>query len=172
MLNGKGFRHNVGIILARQDNTLFWGQRYHKTGWQFPQGGIQQHESIEDAMYRELYEEVGLKAADVRVIHQTNRWYYYYLPERLKSSKKYTTGGDCIGQKQQWFLLRLVSNPNRIDLYKTGQPEFADWRWVSYWFPLHAIVAFKQPVYRKVLSFMAPSLWQDHQEFVKRGSGK
>ena len=163
MLDRKGFRLNVGIILASQDNTLFWGQRCDRTGWQFPQGGMRAHESAEEAMYRELYEEVGLLPDDVRIISRTHRWYYYHLPAERRSAilRKTPDASSFAGQKQRWFLLRLVSNQSQVNLEKSGHPEFTDWRWVSYWFPVYQVVHFKQQVYRKVLSVMAPALWQD-----------
>ena len=164
MLDKKGFRYNVGIILANQDNRLFWGQRFYRDGWQFPQGGIQKYESLETAMYRELHEETGLLKQDVKIISQTDRWYYYHLPRHMIRDDTY------LGQKQKWFLLRLISDESRINLAAQSKPEFIDWRWVNYWFPLHEIVSFKRPVYRKALTFMAKALWDDsiHDLVIKQ----
>ena len=63
MLDRDGFRPNVGIILANERNEVFWGKRIREHAWQFPQGGIKRGESPEQAMYRELQEEVGLGAS-------------------------------------------------------------------------------------------------------------
>ena len=60
MLDREGFRPNVGIILLNQRNQVFWGKRIRSHSWQFPQGGIDRGETPEQAMYRELHEEVGL----------------------------------------------------------------------------------------------------------------
>jgi putative (di)nucleoside polyphosphate hydrolase len=60
MLDRDGFRPNVGIILLNQKNQVFWGKRIRTHSWQFPQGGIDRGETPEQAMFRELHEEVGL----------------------------------------------------------------------------------------------------------------
>ena len=61
MLDREGFRPNVGIILLNQQNQVFWGKRIRTHSWQFPQGGIKYGETPEQAMFRELHEEVGLQ---------------------------------------------------------------------------------------------------------------
>jgi putative (di)nucleoside polyphosphate hydrolase len=72
MLDREGFRPNVGIILLNQKNQVFWGKRIRSHSWQFPQGGIDRGESPEQAMYRELHEEVGLQPEHVRVVARTD----------------------------------------------------------------------------------------------------
>ena len=71
MLDRDGFRPNVGIILLNQRNQVFWGKRIRTHSWQFPQGGIKYGESPEQAMLRELHEEVGLLPDHVRIIART-----------------------------------------------------------------------------------------------------
>ena len=71
MLDREGFRPNVGIILLNQKNQVFWGKRIRTHSWQFPQGGIKYGETPEQAMYRELHEEVGLTSEHVRIIART-----------------------------------------------------------------------------------------------------
>ena len=68
MLDREGFRPNVGIILLNQRNQVFWGKRIRTHSWQFPQGGIKHGETPEQAMYRELHEEVGLMPEHVRIV--------------------------------------------------------------------------------------------------------
>lgn len=149
MLDEQGYRLNVGIILANEAGELLWCRRVNVTdAWQFPQGGIHDNESSIDAMYRELKEELGLSRDDVKLIAQTNDWLSYELPERYR---RYDTKPLCIGQKQQWFLLRLLSDDSSIRLDGAEKPEFNSWRWVEYWWPLEEIIEFKRDVYRKVL---------------------
>ena len=64
MIDNSGFRANVGILLANQQDQILWAKRLNQQAWQFPQGGLQENETLEDALYRELQEEVGLAAAD------------------------------------------------------------------------------------------------------------
>ena len=81
LIDPDGFRANVGIILMHRDQ-VFLGRRTGGRGWQFPQGGVRQGESLEQALYRELEEEIGVAKADVSLLGQTDRWLRYRLPAR------------------------------------------------------------------------------------------
>ncbi len=74
MIDSDGFRPNVGIILVNSSGQVLWARRCGQDAWQFPQGGIKTDESAEDAMYRELKEEVGLTPTDVEVLGVTRGW--------------------------------------------------------------------------------------------------
>lgn len=152
MIDENGFRLNVGIILTNKSGELFWGRRLGQEAWQFPQGGIHENESLEEALYRELHEEVGIKAEQVAMVAESRHWLSYRLPKRLVRDGQPT----CIGQKQKWFLLRLLGKDQEIQLDASIKPEFDHWRWVSYWYPLHQVVAFKKEVYRQALLEFAP----------------
>lgn len=163
MIDSEGFRPNVGIILANQCGQVLWAKRIGQDAWQFPQGGINVDETPEQAMYRELYEEVGLQPGDVRVLACTRGWLRYRLPRRLmrKDSRPL-----CIGQKQKWFLLELLSPDEQVKVDLSESPEFDDWRWVSYWFPVGRVVAFKRDVYRRAMKELAPRLLQADRDAV------
>ncbi|MCL1123119.1 RNA pyrophosphohydrolase [Shewanella surugensis] len=152
MIDSDGFRANVGIIICNRFGQVMWARRFGQHSWQFPQGGVDEGESTEEAMYRELYEEVGLKPEHVKLLTSTRSWLRYRLPKRLirQDSKPV-----CIGQKQKWFLLQLKCNESAINLNASGHPEFDDWRWVSYWYPVRQVVSFKRDVYRKVMKEFA-----------------
>jgi putative (di)nucleoside polyphosphate hydrolase len=153
VIDSHGFRANVGIILINGQGQVFWARRTGQNAWQFPQGGIERDESPEEAVYRELAEEVGLAAQDVELIGQTGGWLRYHLPQHLirKRSKPL-----CIGQKQRWFVMRLMSAENRVRLDAVAKPEFDHWRWISYWRPMQEVVFFKRRVYRLALQELAP----------------
>ncbi len=156
MIDGRGFRLNVGIILTNDKGQVFWGKRAsHADAWQFPQGGLNPYETLEEAMFRELEEETGLAADDVKILGQTKRWLYYRLPRCFQRRYQKPL---CIGQKQKWFLLQLVSDENKIDFYHTDSPEFSDWRWVDYWYPLEKVISFKKKVYKKAMEELEPIL--------------
>ena len=148
MIDSNGFRPNVGIIICNKLGQLLWAKRIQQDAWQFPQGGIKEAETTEEALFRELSEEVGLCKDDVRILSQTSEWLKYRLPKPYIRQRK---GRTCIGQKQKWFLLGLQTEEGRVDLENTLQPEFDDWCWVNYWYPVNQVVDFKRSVYRKAL---------------------
>lgn len=157
-----GFRANVGIILANEADRLLLAGRAGRKGWQFPQGGIDSGESAEEAMFRELYEELGLERHDVQVLGATRDWISYRLPERYVRRRGH--GGDqpvCIGQKQRWFLLRFVSAEERLRLDLSHTPEFDRWRWVDYWRPVNEVIYFKRRVYARALFELATHLFPE-----------
>lgn len=153
MIDPDGYRPNVGIILMNDDGRLFWARRIHRDGWQFPQGGMNTDETPEEAMYRELREETGLLPEHVDVLGQTPGWLRYKLPYRAIRRRDRQV---CIGQKQVWFLLRMNCPDCHVQLDVTASPEFDDWRWVDFWYPLEHVVTFKRDVYSNALRFLAP----------------
>lgn len=158
MIDAEGFRPNVGIILTNSRGQLFWGRRIGQNAWQFPQGGIKRHERPLDALYRELEEEVGLCPHQVEVLGYTQGWLRYRLPPYLIRRHQRPL---CIGQKQVWFMLRILAKDSEVRLDACGQPEFDHWRWVEYWHPLREVVFFKRAVYRRALDELAPLLFPE-----------
>ena len=152
MIDANGYRLNVGIVLANSMGKVFLGKRVNQNAWQFPQGGLDEKEDIEDTVYRELWEEVGLERDKVVIVGHTRQWLKYKLPKKLIR----TTKPLCIGQKQKWFLLRLRGVDTDIRLNLGKKPEFDDWQWVNYWFPLSQVIHFKREVYRRALKELAP----------------
>ena len=148
VIDSEGFRANVGIVICNRLGQLLWAKRIKQSAWQFPQGGIKPSESVEGALFRELDEEVGLAADDVKILHCTSDWLRYHLPSHFIRHNEEPV---CIGQKQKWFLLSLESDDSSVVLSRTGQPEFDAWRWVSYWYPVNQVIEFKRDIYRKAL---------------------
>ncbi len=157
-IDAEGFRANVGIILANDAGKLLLAGRIGNKGWQFPQGGLQQGESLEEAMFRELQEEVGLREADVEILAVTEDWLRYRLPDKFvrRQSKPL-----CIGQKQRWFLLRLVGDERQVRLDSAETPEFDRWRWVDFWRPVNEVIYFKRRVYSMALNELGPHVYPD-----------
>ncbi|MEY4474280.1 MAG: pyrophosphohydrolase [Pseudomonadota bacterium] len=155
MIDDDGYRPNVGIVICNRQGEVLWARRYGQHSWQFPQGGINSGETPEQAMYRELFEEVGLNKKDVRILASTRNWLRYKLPKRLV---RWDTKPVCIGQKQRWFLLQLMCNEADINMQRSSIPEFDGWRWVSYWYPVRQVVSFKRDVYRRVMKEFAATI--------------
>ncbi len=153
MIDSEGYRPNVGIILVNAEGRVFWARRLGHDSWQFPQGGIHCEESPLEAMFRELREETGLLPEHVRLLGCTRDWLRYRLPGNLVRKRAFPV---CIGQKQKWFLLRMMVEDQAVHLNATQHPEFDDWRWVDFWQPLREVVSFKRDVYRRALHELAP----------------
>lgn len=158
MIDEKGFRHGVAMVIVDERNRIFWARRCRNHGWQFPQGGLEDGEKPIDAMYRELYEETGLKASDIEILSESKRWFYYYLPKNLVRTNVEPL---CIGQRQKWYLIRVNSRNIRFRFDVCAKPEFEGFRWVNYWYPLKQVVFFKRRIYKRALKEFASILFRD-----------
>tara|TARA_B100000787_G_scaffold123083_1_gene92599 strand:- start:650 stop:1120 length:471 start_codon:yes stop_codon:yes gene_type:complete len=149
MIDQEGYRPNVGIVILNKHNQVLWAKRVDEDAWQFPQGGINEGENIEEAMYRELMEEVGLGPDHVKILGKTKDWLRYEVPKqwvRRDGASRYK------GQKQIWFLLKFVGNDSDVLLTNSDKPEFDSWRWDDFWSPLKEVIDFKRKVYEKALN--------------------
>ena len=142
-------------MVANDQGQLLWARRIGQDSWRFPQGGINDGESPEEALYRELDEEVGLKPNAVEIRGCTRGWLRYRLPKRFVRQGQQPV---CIGQKQKWYLLRMLAPDSAVSLAHDAKPEFDHWQWVSYWYPLNEVVYFKKEVYRRALKELSVPL--------------
>jgi putative (di)nucleoside polyphosphate hydrolase len=116
-------------------------------------------------MFRELEEEIGLRSEHVKIIGRTRDWLRYEVPDRFI---KREIRGHYRGQKQIWFLLRMVGRDCDVNLRLTDHPEFDAWRWHDYWVPLDVVIEFKRDVYQRALQELSrfltrpPQLGQRH----------
>jgi putative (di)nucleoside polyphosphate hydrolase len=179
-IDAQGFRANVGIVLIRDGGDVFLCSRSDGRGWQFPQGGVRRGESPEEALFRELHEEVGLGPDDVEMVTGTSQWLRYRLPRQYVRRRSRPL---CIGQKQRWYLLRMVGGEDKVRFDVTSKPEFDAWRWVDYWAPVREVIYFKRLVYAQALGELAgtafpdgpppyPDWWSDDLFRGPRESGK
>ena len=153
MIDNDGYRKNVGIILCNSRNKLLICKRLGEESWQFPQGGFEKNENAESAMFRELFEEIGLKKNDISILGITKSWLKYDLPKKYQRK---TNNRLCIGQKQKWFLLRLISDDSNISFSNSENPEFDSWQWVDDNKPMKIVIDFKKNVYKKALEELMP----------------
>ena len=160
-MNDKSYRKNVGLIVLDQNNQLLICRRKGKKTWQFPQGGIDADESPIKAAYRELYEEVGIKKNQVKIIQKSKHWYRYDLPEKYKPWPKSLK--NFKGQTQKWYMLKANAEL-KINLLNEVPQEFVEYKLSAYWHALASVVPFKQDVYRNVLSEFLPAYIQLHND--------
>ena len=114
-----GYRLNVAMIVLNKDNKVLFCKRRNTENWQFPQGGVDENENIESAMFRELNEEVGLEKDNVEIQAVSQNLIYYDIPKKIRSR---VLGGKFKGQAQKYFLLKLISGG--VDLNIENNPEF------------------------------------------------
>ena len=155
-IDAEGFRANVGIILADGDGKLLLAGRAGSKGWQFPQGGVLRGEEPEAAMFRELREEVGLDRDDVELLGVTADWLRYRLPDKYVRRNSRPL---CVGQKQRWYMLRLVSSTDSVRFDLGELPEFDRIRWVDFWRPVNEVIYFKRRVYARALHELGSTVY-------------
>lgn len=147
------YRPCAGILLLNKRNQIFVGERLDRPdAWQMPQGGIDKGEKPQTAAFRELEEEIGVRADQVELLGQTEDWVLYDLPDHLKGKM---WGGKFAGQKQLWFKLRLLAGDDAINI-QTSHPEFGRWKWSDASTVIDEIVDFKRDVYRQVIGQLMP----------------
>ena len=165
MIDSEGYRANIGIVITNEKKQILLAKRYKQDAWQLPQGGIDKGETELEALYRELEEEVGLAPKQVSLLAKTPKWLRYELPmEHIRRKQKPT----CIGQKQVWYLLKLVSNDSDISLSLHNKVEFDDWKWVDYWNPVDEVINFKKEVYEDMLKALAPILFENEHSIPSK----
>ena len=194
MIDADGYRPNVGIVVANRLGQVLWARRVGgHDAWQFPQGGVHDGEKPEQALYRELQEEIGLLPEHVRLLGSTDGWLRYQLPAHMRrdhrrpanrsnrgrSQKSERAGNGSArsgkggrgsvtfkGQKQKWFLLEMLADDAEIRFDAGPKPEFDGFQWVSYWYPVTKVIDFKRDVYRRALKQLARRLPVDQSALL------
>ncbi len=142
------FRAGVGTVIYndRGDVAFFRRAKYPIGVWQFQQGGIDTGETVETALWRELYEEIGLGKAhfEAAVIHPI--WLAYADPSAVATTHK-----DRLGQTHQWFYLKL-NKGMQIDLRRASDNEFDAVKWITFAEAIAETDNFKKPVYEALYS--------------------
>ena len=148
MIRINSYRIGVGIILLNEEKKVFVGKRIDikSEAWQMPQGGVIKNEKLEDAAYRELYEETGVKKA--RIIFKSKKWFQYKIPVPLK---KKLWKGKYLGQKQKWFVMKFYGNKKKDINLNTSKAEFSDCKWVNLNKQSSLIIPFKKKMYKEII---------------------
>lgn len=148
-MHKKTYRPNVAAVILSSKypfccELLIASRNDIKNAWQFPQGGIDNKESPKEALFRELKEEIGTN--DIDVITEYPQWISYDFPASVvKKMHPYS------GQIQKYFLVRLKEGS--VVNIATKEPEFNDYKFVSYEEVFSYITYFKRPVYKRVLEY-------------------
>ena len=141
-MTGPHFRAGVVAVVRRSNGDVMAFERADLPGqWQLPQGGIEDGESIDDAVWRELREETGLGLDDVRLVDQHPEWTIYEFPERPRRSQ--------LGKVHRWFFFEVVDSS--IEPTPDGR-EFTAWRWISPADLLVEVADFRRAAYERMLA--------------------
>ena len=142
------YRKCVGMMILNDKNEILVGKRLdHPSGhWQMPQGGIDENENPEKAVWREMLEEIGTNNATM--IKESNQWINYKIPTETLATLPW--GDMYVGQTQKWFAFRFNGNDNEINV-GTDNPEFSEWKWTHHNLLVENIVPFKRNTYEKIL---------------------
>ena len=153
------YRPNVAMVVIKKGRILLLERSFHKNSWQLPQGGIEDNESAEKAMWRELEEETGIGAQHAIISARSQGYLSYKIPVKYRRKGKVIKGGGNTvkGQKQIWFLLKLTASDKVIHFNNMEKPEFQRWCWAPYWSAIHQAFYFKRDVYRRGLLELLPA---------------
>lgn len=142
------YRACVGVALFNARGEVFVGERIDTPGaWQMPQGGIDGDETIEQAAFRELYEEVGSNNA--QIIRVADKKIRYDLPDDMRER---LWGGMYKGQEQTWVAARFLGADSDINIKNHDPAEFSKWKWIALGETIDLIVPFKRDTYKQVIA--------------------
>ena len=146
------YRRCVGMMILNASNEILVGRRLdHPSGyWQMPQGGIDQNENPQEAVWREMMEEIGTNKAEIFKV--STQWINYDIPQ--ETLDKLPWGEKWIGQTQKWFMFKFTGQKTDINVH-TKNPEFSEWKWMRHTELIENAVPFKRKVYKTILNEFA-----------------
>lgn len=141
------YRLGVGAMILNKDKKVFIAKRVNSKSesWQMPQGGIDETEDPRQAIFREVYEEIGTDK--ISIIVESTNWLTYDVPYRFASK---FWRGKFRGQKQKWYLLNFTGNDTDFNL-ETHIAEFSEWKWIEVADLILTVIDFKKELYRQIL---------------------
>lgn len=151
-LENQNYRMGVGAMIFNNQKQIFVGERSSvlvKSCFQMPQGGIDEGETPEQALFREVEEETGI--SNIRIVYQSQCWYKYDFPDYVINDPDNPYGKYFVGQKQKWFLVFFYGENDEIDI-SGYDGEFLSWKWVELDFLYDNIISFKKKMYEDVVN--------------------
>lgn len=141
-MNERGYRPCVLALFQRKDGLVLACQRADTRTWQFPQGGVEEGETEEQALYREMEEEIGSK--DFSILKTANSHVRYDFPSKITGNM----ARSYCGQQQRWFLCSFNEGAS-FDQSKVITPEFIAFKWASPSFVIGQMISWKFEAYKQ-----------------------
>lgn len=127
----EGFRPQVvGCFINSKKLFMFYQKQYEI--WQFPQGGVDNKESIEDAIAREMTEELGAEFFKLAIKSYTllGSNSVKFPPQNRGTRKLETDDGQPIQMRGKWYY--FIAIPTTTDSININQTEFDDYKLLSH----------------------------------------
>jgi putative (di)nucleoside polyphosphate hydrolase len=138
-----GFRANVGILVVNSEGLVLAGERDDPSGaWQLPQGGVDRGETPEEALYRELREETGIKRSQVKIVDVHPDWLTYVWPPDIQESKGW------LGQSQKWFVVKVKHGVEPSS--SRSDDEFRNFKWMTMSNLVDIAIKMRRPTYKRL----------------------
>lgn len=143
------WRNNVAAVIIDDEwNVLLGGNPARSSYWHFPQGGVGRKETLQEAVLREVREEVGLSPELLTPLFSYGGLRYRY---RRKNEKR----EHWLGQQQTYFVLRVRGVKPGTCL--SGSDEFSAVLWKPCWqLSANLFAPFKRPAVERLLSALFP----------------
>jgi putative (di)nucleoside polyphosphate hydrolase len=121
------FRKGVSSIIINKKNEFLLVnlESFEDKYFAVPGGGVEQEETLKDAVYRELNEELGISEKNLEIMGKSN------IPVRFKFKviKMNRDGIEYEGSERYFFGFRFIGDEKTI----TPNPgEIRSYKWVAY----------------------------------------
>ena len=139
------FRVGVGAVIINSQGKIMAFQRADNHGaWQLPQGGLNEGEEYIEGMFREVYEETGIKKENLQLLGEYPEWLAYELPKDIWERKRFR------GQVHKWYLLKFTGDERKINLKKAKDNEFKAWKWMTFAELAEETLPFKKRIFQRL----------------------
>lgn len=117
------YRNNISCVVFKNKKFLLvqllgWS----KNLWKFPQGGIEENESEEETIKRELFEELSIEKYKIVGLSSCKHRYDWDENSLKKVNYKWR------GQKQKFYVIEYLGEDKKIQV---NQKEVRDYKWVG-----------------------------------------
>ena len=121
------FRKGVSAIIINNKNEFLLVnlESFEDRYFAVPGGGVEQGESLEESVHREIHEELGIKQKNLQIIGQSE----IPLKFKFKVIKLSRDGVEYEGSERYFFGFKFTGSEDDI---KPQKGEVRSYKWVSY----------------------------------------